>query len=129
MTAVVRWKLRKTPAGYEGMVILPASLTAAAARGQLPGRAAERVRALHPSMRDKPIAVKATATSAAGALAKAAGIAQKLAGNPLLQAIMPPGTGAAVSTIAKLAKSKAAGKVMKVIGPGAKRLAKALKFW
>ncbi len=75
----------------------------------------------------------AAPTSKGAALSQAAGLAQKIIGNPLLQAALPPGTGVAVQAIKKLADSEAVGKLASaakdIVGKGAKRLASALKFW
>ncbi len=104
------------------MVILPASMAQCIrANG---GRRPRRRKGL-----DKPIATQAQGETKADALASAAALAQRLANNPLLAAAMPPGTAAAVAAMSKIATSAAAGKVTKVVGKGAKRLAKALKFW
>ncbi len=77
--------------------------------------------------------VKAKGKTKAGAIQNAAQGALAIANNPLLQAVLPPGTGTAVKAVgllAKAAKSGQAGKLLgKLKGPGAKRLAKALKFW
>ena len=86
----------------------------------------------HPA--GKPIRLVATSKTAAGALAKAASVAEVIAQNPILSSVLPPGTGAALTAIAKLSKSAAAGKLesaaKKYTGKGAKRLVKALKkFW
>ena len=133
--AIVRWKLRKVADGYEGMIILPLPL-AAGVRAGMPLTLSQHVQAMRPALTQKPIAVKAKGKSAAGALASAAGMAMNLAENPLLQAVMPPGTAAAVATIKAIAASEAGGKILevadKLIGPGGKRLKKTLKklkFW
>ncbi len=69
----------------------------------------------------------------AGAIQDAASIASKLASNPILAAMLPPGTGAAVAVTEKLMKAVGLGNLDQVaknlVGKGAKRLAKKLKFW
>lgn len=90
------------------------------------------ISATHPA--GKPIRLVATSKTKAGALAKAAGVAAMIANNPLLSAVLPPGSGVALKAIARLSKSAAAGKLEKAAkkyaGKGAKRLVKALKkFW
>lgn len=115
---MIRWSMRKLPNGeYEGM------LTLVPVRDVGPGTIP----------RGKPIKLKAQSKTKAGALLKASEVANQLVANPILQAAMPPGTGAAVKAVTALAQSAAAGKVGKVLkklkGPGAKRIAKALKFW
>ena len=75
------------------------------------------------------IAVTAKGSSKSDALHKAAGIAEQIASNPLVQAALPPGAGAAVSALKLLGKSGAAEGMKKLVGDGAKRIASALKFW
>jgi len=69
----------------------------------------------------------------AGAVQDAASIASKLASNPILAAMLPPGTAAAVAVTEKLMKAVGLGNLDSVaknlVGKGAKRLAKKLKFW
>jgi hypothetical protein len=82
----------------------------------------------------KPIKLKAKGETPASALAQAAGIAKTVANNPYLAAVLPPGTGAAITAVDYLARSAAAGKLSsaakKVVGKGAKRLKSALsKLW
>jgi len=126
----VRWQVKRTgDGGYEGVVILPTSLA------QLARHPSNDLHVTRPSYlrRTKPLAVRATSNTKAGALAHAAGIAQRIASNPLLQAALPPGSAQAIKAIDYLSKSAAAGKLAsaskKIVGKGAKRLAKALKFW
>ncbi len=109
----IKWKLtRRGPDKWVGLIVLPSS-GAGYGRGlNVRGPAA---------------------TTKAGALAQAAGIANQIANNPLLAAAFPPGTGVAVKAISKLAIAAAKGKAGKILkkltGKGAKRLVKALKFW
>jgi len=115
---MIQWSLRKLPGGdYAGLITLVPT-------APLPSG--------HPA--GKPIRLIAKSKTKAGALAKAAAVAEKMAKNPLLAAVLPPGTGAAISAVSKLSQSAAAGKLEKVakkyVGKGAKRLFKALKsFW
>ena len=132
---MIRWSLRKLPNGeYEGLVTLvPASnvpmprraTTVHARRG---AAAASRI-----IQKGKPINLVATSSTKEGALLKAASVASKIANNPIMQAALPPGSSQAIKAVQFLAKSGAAGTLKsaakKIVGPGAKRLAKALKFW
>lgn len=112
MAQKVKWKLQKTYYGWRGELTLPPMI-----------------------FRGKPAAirVKAGARTRAGAIAKAAGIASQIADSPLLQAALPPGSAIAVKAISKLARAALKGKAGKVlkklVGKGAKRLIKSLKFW
>jgi hypothetical protein len=125
----VDWKIRRTGEGsYEGWIILPVGMAQIKqAVTAPPGTPLPTATTAIP----KPIAIKASSsTSAANALKAAAGVASSIVSNPLVSAIMPPGTGIAVKGIEMLSKSAAAGKLAdaagKLIGPGAKRLASAL---
>lgn len=130
--ARVTWKMKKTADGaYEGWVILPFDMpslhaAAARARGLPPPRAPRR----HPARAAKPVAIKAKGKTPAGALSSAANLADKLISNPIVSSILPPGTGAAVKGIKYISKAAKVGKlgkaVGKLVGPGAKRLGKAL---
>lgn len=126
--ARVTWKMKKLAEGsYEGWVILPMDMPSlhkatAAARG----RPAPRIR-VHDA---RPVAIKAKGKTPAGALSSAANLADKLLGNPIVASMLPPGTGAAVQGIKMISKAAKVGKlgkaVGKIVGPGAKRLGKAL---
>lgn len=115
---MIRWTMRKLPSGdTEAMITCVPT-------GTLPSG--------HPA--GKPIRLRAVSRTKAGALLKAASVAQMIANNPLMKSVLPPGTGAALSAVVKLSKSAAAGKLeraaKKYTGRGAKRLIKALKkFW
>jgi len=115
---MIQWSLRKLPTGdWAGMITM------------VPAGA---ISATHPA--GKPVRLVATSRTKAGALAKAASVAQMLANNPLLSSVLPPGSSAAIKAIAALSKSAAAGKLERAAkkygGKGAKRLVKALKrFW
>ncbi len=119
---MISWTMKKLPqGGYAGMITL---VPIADGRGAM----ARTVR------RGRPIKLVATSKTKAGALAKASAFAEKLAANPLLSAVLPPGTGVALKAVSYLSRSAAAGKLSKaarkVTGKGAKRLFKALKkFW
>lgn len=65
------------------------------------------------------------------ALKKAAVLAAELAKSPVLQAVLPPGTAAAIKAVDLIARSKyTRAALQQFAGPGARRLAKALrKFW
>lgn len=74
-----------------------------------------------------------TANGPAKALAGAALLAHRVASNPLLASVMPPGTGAAIKATAMLAKAAQSGKLGSVInhlkGDGARRIASKLLSW
>jgi len=118
----VQWTMQKLPTGnWAGMITLVPDCN-----GQ--GALARTVR------QGLPIKLVAKSRTKAGALAKAAAYAERIANNPILAAALPPGTGQALKVISVLAKSAAAGKLEKVAkkltGRGAKKLYKALKkFW
>ena len=114
----IKWQAKQLPGGeWAGMITMVPT-------GNLPsGHRA-----------GKPIRLVAKSKTKAGALAKAASVANKLASNPILSAVLPPGTGAAIKAVSFLSESAAAGKLekagKKLVGKGAKRLFKALKkFW
>lgn len=120
---MIRWQYRKLPTGdYEGMITFVPQQAVT-----LPGFPGA-IKA------GKPIKLRATGTSKAQALSKAARVAKAIADNPLMAAVLPPGTGAALTAVSYLSKSAAAGKLKsaakRIGGKGAKRLYKALKkFW
>lgn len=128
----VSWRVRKVGDGWEGTVLLPASLRQCVRAIPAPTRDHRAVRArvarAVPSARMK---ASAAAPDKASALMQAAGMAERIMSNPLVQSAMPPGTGAAVRGIgiaAKLAKDGRVQDIGKAIaGPGAKRLVGALK--
>ena len=113
----VSWSLRKVPGGYDGTIWLPAGKF-----GAIPATAFAPIRA--PGLPGKQAAKSS-------AIAAAAGMAEQIATNPLLSAVMPPGTSAAIKGIGLVAKHgpDIIGKAGGLIGKGAKRLASALKFW
>ncbi len=107
----VRWTLRRMPGGdYEGEIYLPMI-------GQ----------------NGACLPVRARGKTKADALNNAAGIAQQIASSPVLQAVLPPGASNAIGAVKMLSKFAKVGKLDKamgkLVGKGAKRLAKALKFW
>lgn len=109
----LKWEMRKLRGGgYAGIIMLPT------------GRAGRRKRILR---------IQATSKSKSSALLKAAGIAASIAENPIMQAVLPPGSSKAIRAVAKLAAAAKLGKLEKTLlkysGKGAKRLAKKLKFW
>jgi hypothetical protein len=79
--------------------------------------------------RGQSVAVTAKSGDKSSALAKAAGLAEQIALNPIVQAALPPGAGAAVQALKMLGQSGAAEGMKKLVGEGAKRIASALKFW
>ncbi len=130
--AYIGWSVRKVPPdvsghhaslGYEAKVTIPSCIIAPGEPGVRP-------------MRTKAIAMKARGRTPTGALWKAASLANKLASNPILKSILPPGTSTAIKATRFLAKAALKGKLGKALkfvrGKGAKRLVKSLKkfkFW
>lgn len=116
---VVTFKARKTRGGGWNAVVSMPTIPGCQPAGYPPGVPIRTV------AKDRD--------SKANALADAASLASRLAKNPMLAALLPPGTAQAVKVTELLAKSAAAGKLAsaakKLVGPGAKRLAKKLKFW
>jgi hypothetical protein len=71
-----------------------------------------------------PVKVATRGRNKKQALARAAAAANSIASNPLLAAVLPPGTSTAVKAITELAVDPSA--LKRFAGPGAKRLVKAL---
>jgi hypothetical protein len=95
----VTWKLKPSAGGgYEGEVVIPLPVA--------------------------PVTVTTRGRSKKQALARAAAAANSIASNPLLAAVLPPGTPTAVKAITALATDPSS--ITRFAGPGAKRLAKAL---
>jgi hypothetical protein len=73
---------------------------------------------------------KATGETPAQAMVKAAGIAQKVAENPVISALLPPQAKLALQATMLIGQSAAAGKaanaIAKFSGPGVSRLMRAL---
>lgn len=101
MSQRVTWKLRRAGDGFEGEIILPAPVA--------------------------PVAISTKGRNKQEAIARAASVAKSIATNPILSAVLPPGTPLAVEAISQLAKSPTAQTLKKFAGPGAKRLVSALK--
>lgn len=83
---------------------------------------------------DGPYGVATVSGMGAGqseAITRAAVLANQIASNPVFAAVAPPGTAAAIKAISAIAKSKDVQRTLaKFAGPGARRLAKAIrKFW
>jgi len=121
----IRWKVRRRGNEWEGEVELPLS-TMRAIPGLAPSGAPQLIPAGRPAHR---VTVKAKGSTQKSALNRAAGIADQLLDNPLLQAALPPGSGAAIAAIKDIAKSGPAKGLAKYAGKGAKRIADAIKFW
>jgi hypothetical protein len=113
--SAIKFKMRRTPQGFDGMIVVPHGACRLPSGTTQPG----------------PLAVKASSKNPAAALAKAANVADAIASNPMLAAVMPPGTAVALKATKFLASSAAAGKLgsalKRVSGPGAKRLVSAFK--
>ena len=109
MATKLKWKMTRIPGGYRGTIALPDG-----AGGWLK-------------------AGTAVAKTKGQAISKAASLAARLAADPTLREMLPPGTTKAIKVALALGKAAKAGKLAKklskVTGKGAKRLAKALKFW
>lgn len=114
----VRWAIRKVRGGWDGTILIPAGRN-----GLLP------VTVFQKGPRRGKRATKAKAS----AISSAAKLASRIADNPVLRAALPPGTSAAIKGIGMLARYTGAGAFAKgmgkLIGKGASRLVKALKFW
>jgi len=124
MTTTIKWAMRQHPdKSWTGELYVPLEQMFGPARGQM------KYAKFSSAQPGSPLAPK----SKAEALQQASSLASKILGNPLLQAALPPGAGVAVSAINYLADSAVAGDLASaaknVVGKGAKRLAKALKFW
>ena len=77
-----------------------------------------------------PAHVGAAGSSERQALARAAVLARQLTESPVFAAVAPPGTAAAIRAIHALATSKDVRATLeRYTGRGARRLARALKFW
>lgn len=101
------FRVRRVPGGYQGMVVLPVGVAT--------------------------IPITAKGKTPQQALKRASGLADKLMNSDILQAALPPQARLAVKAVKMLSKHASAGKLAKglkkITGKGAKRLAKALKFW
>ena len=88
------------------------------------------VGSLYPEEDEVHYTTRATGETPAKALVKAAGIAQEVANNPIVSALLPPQAKLALSAATLIGKSAAAGKaanaIAKFSGPGISRLMKAL---
>lgn len=82
---------------------------------------------------DGALTATAPGDSKGQAIARAAQLAENMLENPILAALVPPQAKLALAVAKKLGVAQHAGKLAsvtsKIVGPGAKRLAKALKFW
>jgi len=102
----IQFRVVKAAGGYAGTITLPIGAAGA-------------------------VTASALAPTKQAALQTAAGLASKLLESPLLAAIMPPGTGAAVKAT-QLIASKGPAALKLITGPGADRVVstlKKLKFW
>lgn len=76
-----------------------------------------------------PSKVIAHGANPQAAVHRAAMLADQITSSPIFQAVAPPGTAAAVKAIKMIAGSKSVQQVAtKFVGPGAKRLFKAIGF-
>ena len=75
----------------------------------------------------RTVAISTTGRKRVDALLAAATAAKAIASNPLLSAVLPPGTPLAIEAITRIAKSPTAKTLRRFAGPGAKRLASALR--
>lgn len=93
----IKWNLRRTANGWEGEISLPGG-----------------------------IATKAPGQTKAKALRNAAGLADQIMSNPVLQTALPPQAALALKGIKLLSNAKAAGAIKNVVfkAPGLKKLAK-----
>lgn len=98
-----KWIVRRRGDHYEGTIVFPAGLA--------------------------PVAVTTKGRSKSEAIARAATVAQAIVKNPIVAAVLPPGTGLAVEAISRIAKAKdVRAEVARYTGDGARRLAAALGF-
>lgn len=96
-----QWKLRRIADGWEGSIRFPVG--------------------------DLPMSVGAEGRTQREAIARAAIAAKQIAESPVMRALLPPGTTAALSAIEQLAKSpNVRATLERFAGPGARRLARAL---
>jgi hypothetical protein len=132
--AKVMWKLQRTREGaFRALCCVPisaknATRSKAASLGFGWGDLARA--ATKATSKVSKVAVKAASSTPAGALLKATATIAELAQNPVLQAVLPPGTGAALKATLLVTRAVQAGKgkaaLARLKGPGAKRLASAL---
>jgi len=105
---MLQWKLKRVPDGYLATLQVPCDGGGA-------------------------LTVHQRAAGKEAAVMKASALLQAAAENPIAAALLPPGTASAVKYAGQLASAVRAGEgaaaVARAVGPGAKRLAKALKFW
>ena len=88
-----------------------------------------------PTGKYRQVHVKGVGAKKSDAIARAGEMAQAIAKNPVLAAVLPPGSGVAVKAATEIARAVASGKASAVAGvlgtytgDGAKRLAKWLHF-
>lgn len=108
MNGATTWKIRRVPDGYVAIVRFRT--------GDGPSGIAS---------------VSALGAGEADALKRAALLAEQISQSPIFAAVAPPGTAAAIKAISAIAKSPDVKATMrKYVGPGARRLARAIrKFW
>jgi len=105
---LIEWEIRNTSRGYEARLTWASPHNRA---GELPG------------------SVAMVGADPREAILRAATIASALAESPIAQAVMPPGTAAAITAIRRLASSKDLRRTAsRFVGKGARRLARALGF-
>ncbi len=124
MSMAIKWNMRRHPDGtFTGEVYVPIEQL----RG---GMKYLKTSSILPG---SPGYAQLAPRSKGEALSQAAGLAQQIMSNPIVQAALPPGAGLAVEAIKRLADSEAVGKLASeaknIVGKGAKRLFGALKFW
>lgn len=133
---MLKWKIiRLGPGQFCAVVSIPISVTnadreRAAALGFGWGDIRKAAKAASTLVPGSALALKAVRSGPAKALLKAAATAAQVADNPVLQAVLPPGTGAALKAAILVSKAVQEGRggeaLAKLKGPGAKRLAAAL---
>jgi hypothetical protein len=76
-----------------------------------------------------PATVTTKGASPPDALHRATILADQITSSPIFKAVMPPGTGAAISAIKDIASSGPGKVAAKYAGEGAKRLISAVSHW
>lgn len=111
----IKWQLVRTPDGYAGKFILPAS-------GKHPVTG-QPVRQVTVTSKPVPIASRAPGRAKGEALNAAASLAGKLLDNPVVSSLLPPGVGPALKGVQALVNSP---KIREFVREGGKAAFRAL---
>ncbi len=103
----IQYRIKKTPDGYEGLIALPTSLSAVMRNAvqRMPAEQAKPFKKQLATMVAKPLATKAAAEDPASAIENAAALAKRIAENPLVADLLPPGTQSAIAAAEKVAQA------------------------